>query len=151
LKWKDEHDKIRVALGSWQETLSNLGPHPRERRESRLEALRATTHSLKTSVMEHCLDEENVLFPALSTDKKSQIQVEEFHTAHERLAIDLGEFERQMTSYQLSGDPTVLLALSDRMIRELNQHLAAEESFFAQVYDSTGGSERSADLQVGTC
>lgn len=149
LKWKDEHDAIRAGLGAWQEVLLSLGMHPGEGRESALEALRTTTHSLKTTAMEHCLDEENVLFPVLATDNKSQTQVEEFRTAHERLAIDFGEFERQMSSFQLSGDPTVLFALSGRMIRELNQHLAAEESVWAQVYDSTGGSERSADLECG--
>ena len=36
-----------------------------------------------------------------------------------------------MASYQLSGDPTVLLTLGERIIRELNEHLAMEEAFAA--------------------
>jgi hypothetical protein len=43
----------------------------------------------------------------------------------------LGEFERQMASYQLSGDPTVLRSLGDRVIRELGEHISGEEEFAA--------------------
>jgi hypothetical protein len=43
------------------------------------------------------------------------------------LGIDLDKFERQMASYQLSGDPSVLLTVGQRIIRELTEHLAAEE------------------------
>jgi hypothetical protein len=41
----------------------------------------------------------------------------------------LDKFERQMASYQLSGDPTVLLTLGNRAIRELGEHLDGEEEF----------------------
>ena len=34
-----------------------------------------------------------------------------------------------MASYQLSGDPTVLLTIGERAIRELGEHLTAEEEF----------------------
>jgi hypothetical protein len=45
------------------------------------------------------------------------------------LGIDLDKFERQMASYQLSGDPSVLLTVGERTIRELGEHLAGEEEF----------------------
>jgi len=48
------------------------------------------------------------------------------------LGIDLDKFERQMVSYQLSGDPTVLLTMGERIIRELNEHLSGEEEFVIQ-------------------
>jgi len=41
--------------------------------------------------------------------------------------VDLDKFERQMVSYGLSKDPTVLLTLGARMIREMRTHLVAEE------------------------
>ena len=37
-----------------------------------------------------------------------------------------------MASYQLSGDPSVLLAVGERTIRELYAHLAREEEFAAR-------------------
>jgi hypothetical protein len=37
-----------------------------------------------------------------------------------------------MASYQLSGDPSVLLTVGERAIRELNEHLAREEEFVAR-------------------
>jgi hypothetical protein len=43
----------------------------------------------------------------------------------------LAEFERQMASYQISGDPTVLHSMGDRIIRELIEHLEEEERFTA--------------------
>jgi hypothetical protein len=48
------------------------------------------------------------------------------------LGIDLDKFERQMASYQLSGDPTVLRSIGERTIRELGEHLATEEEFAAK-------------------
>jgi hypothetical protein len=45
------------------------------------------------------------------------------------LGIDLDKFERQMASYQLSGDPVALLSMGERIIRELTAHLMAEEVF----------------------
>ena len=56
-------------------------------------------------------------------------KLQAFRDGHERLGIDLDKFERQMASYQLSGDPSVLLTLGERTIRELGEHLAMEEEF----------------------
>jgi hypothetical protein len=53
-----------------------------------------------------------------------------FRADHERFGVDLDKFERQMVSYGLSKDPTVLLNLGARMIREMRRHLEAEEQLW---------------------
>jgi hypothetical protein len=58
-------------------------------------------------------------------------KVQAFRKEHERFGMDLAEFERQMASYQISGDPTVLHSMGDRIIRELIEHLEEEERFTA--------------------
>jgi hypothetical protein len=37
-----------------------------------------------------------------------------------------------MASYQLSGDPSVLLSVGERTIRELTEHLVGEEQWVGQ-------------------
>ena len=64
---------------------------------------------------------------APSPDLAAKVQV--FRDEHERFGMDLAEFERQMASYHISGDPTVLHSMGDRVIRELKEHIAAEERF----------------------
>jgi hypothetical protein len=88
-------------------------------------------HFFKTYTMDHCRREEHALFYTLERNADSTAMIQAFRDRHERLGIDLGEFERQMASYQLSGDPTVLRSLGDRVIRELGEHIAAEEEFAA--------------------
>jgi hypothetical protein len=132
VKWREEHAKIRAALQDWQAILAGLDAHPGENlkeREAALAALRMTMHFFKTYAMDHCRREENAFFPTLPPNSDSAARIQAFRAGHERLGIDLGEFERQMASYQLSGDPTVLLSLGERTIRELNAHLVGEEAF----------------------
>jgi hypothetical protein len=57
-----------------------------------------------------------------------------FRAEHERFGVDLDKFERQMVSYGLSKDPTVLLTLGARMIREMRAHLEAEELLCFQCH-----------------
>jgi predicted phosphoadenosine phosphosulfate sulfurtransferase len=57
-----------------------------------------------------------------------------FRADHERFGVDLDKFERQMVSYGLSGDPTVLLTLGARMIREMRAHLKAEEQLCSGLF-----------------
>jgi hypothetical protein len=130
LKWLEEHAQIRAGLQDWRTILAGLALHrgdgPTER-QSALAALGMTMHFFKTFVIEHCRREETALFPALPKNADVTPQLQAFRTAHERLGIDLDKFERQMASYQLSGDPSVLLTVGQRIIRELTEHLAAEE------------------------
>jgi 2-iminoacetate synthase len=142
LRWRQEHARIRAALQDWQAILAGLTLHPGDDltdRQTALAALRMTMHFFKTYAMDHCHREENVFFQILAPNAESMTKLQAFRDGHERLGIDLDKFERQMASYQLSGDPSVLLTLGRRTIRELHEHLAAEEAF-AQWLSATGES-----------
>ena len=131
LKWREEHAKIRAALQDWQAILAGLTLHPGENpteRQAALAALRMTMHFFKTDVMDHCRREENAFFRTLEPGPGATAKLQEFRGGHERLGIDLDKFERQMASYQLSGDPGVLLTVGERVIRELGEHLGLEEA-----------------------
>jgi len=135
LKWQEEHAKIRMALQDWQAILAGLVLHPGENltdRQAALAALRMTLYFFKTYAIDHCRREENVLFRTFTARSDSTANLQAFRDEHERLGIDLDKFERQMASYQLSGDPSVLLTVGERTIRELNEHLAREEEFAAR-------------------
>ena len=139
--WQEEHTQIRGGLQDWQAILSGLALHRGEDvidRQSALAGLRMTMHFFKTFVIAHCRREENVFFPAFASLPEAAAHLEAFRAAHERLGVDLDKFERQMASYQLSGDPTVLLTIGDRTIRELTEHLAAEAEFANAMMNSIG-------------
>ncbi len=132
MKWREEHAKIRAALQDWQAILAGLALHPGENltdRQAALAALRMTMHFFKTYAMDHCRREENDFFRTIAPGPEATAKLQAFRDGHERLGIDLDKFERQMASYQLSGDPSVLLTLGERTIRELGEHLAGEEEF----------------------
>jgi len=134
VKWQEEHAKIRAALQDWQAILAGLALHPGENitdRQAALAALRMTMYFFKTYAMEHCRREENALFRTFAAGPDSTAKLQAFRDGHERLGIDVDRFERQMASYQLSGDPSVLLTLGERTIRELREHLDEEEEFAA--------------------
>ena len=135
LKWQEEHAKIRTALQDWQAILAGLALHRGEslpERQAAIAALRMTMYFFKTYVMDHCRREENAFFRTFAPSSDSKAKLQAFRDEHERLGIDLDKFERQMTSYQLSGDPSVLLAVGERVIRELDDHLSREEEFAAR-------------------
>ena len=132
VKWREEHAKIRAALQDWQAILAGLVLHPGENptdRQAALAALRMTMYFFKTYVMDHCRREENAFFRINAPSPEATAKLQAIRDGHERLGIDLDKFERQMASYQLSGDPSVLLTVGERAIRELNEHLAGEEEF----------------------
>lgn len=135
-KWREEHAKIRAALQDWQAILAGLAVHPGAdptERQSALAGLRMTMHFFKTYAVDHCRREENAFFRTFASNQNSFAKYQVFRDAHERLGIDIDKFERQMASYQLSGDPTVLLNLGERTIRELGEHLAGEEEFCGEA------------------
>ena len=124
-KWLAEHAEIRAGLEDWRATLAGLAFHSGEtdtEQQAALAALRTTMQFFKTFVIDHCRREETGLFRTFAPSEPQALRA-----AHERLAIDLDKFERQMASYELSGDPSVLLTVGERVIRELTVHLAAEE------------------------
>jgi 2-iminoacetate synthase len=146
VKWREEHAKIRAALQDWQAILAGLVLHPGENltdRQAALAALRMTMHFFKTYAMDHCRREEHAFSRTFAPSPDASAKLQAFRDEHERLGIDLDKFERQMTSYQLSGDPSVLLTVGERTIREVNEHLAGEEEFAARQFasrDSATGS-----------
>jgi 2-iminoacetate synthase len=129
-RWREEHAQIRAAAQDWQAILAVLHKDatPAER-QAALAALRMTLHFFKTFAMDHCHKEENSLFRTAAAQPGARAQIQDFRSAHERLGIDLDKFERQVASYQLSGDPVVLQTLGARVIRELGEHFTAEEEF----------------------
>jgi hypothetical protein len=97
--------------------------------------------------MDHCRREENGFFRMLAPGQDAA-RLQLFRDGHERLGIDLDKFERQMSSYQLSGDPGVLLPLGERVIRELGEHLAAEEECVKGVSSPSPLHERALRAEV---
>ena len=137
VRWQEEHAKIRAALQDWQAILAGLVLHPGENltdRQAALGALRMTMYFFKTYVMEHCRQEENAFFRTFAPSSEVTAKLQAFRGAHERLGIDLDKFERQMASFQLSGDPSVLLTVGERAIREFGEHLTLEEEFVASQH-----------------
>ncbi|MBZ5564294.1 MAG: hemerythrin domain-containing protein [Acidobacteriia bacterium] len=128
-RWNTAHREIRAHLDDWETILDRLAVREAGNAEhkSASAALSEVLHFFKTSAMAHCREEENELFPVLAQHEEDAAKLQSFRGAHERLGIDLDKFERQVISYDLSGDPSVLLTLGERIIRELRAHLDAEE------------------------
>ena len=114
------------------ERLSVNGRQPLEQ-----QAADATLHEIleyfKTVLTSHCRQEESELFPAFHRNAELTPKLAALRAEHERFGVDLDKFERQMVSYGLSKDPTVLLTLGARMIREMRGHLEAEEQLLPFV------------------
>jgi 2-iminoacetate synthase len=148
LRWREEHAKIRTALQNWQAILAGLVLHPGDNltdRQAALAALRMTMYFFKTFAMDHCRREENAFFRTLAPSPEATAKLQAFRDGHERLGIDLDKFERQMASYQLSGDPSVLLTIGERAIRELGEHLTGEEKLVGR--QAVAGDWASGTLQ----
>ena len=129
-KWAAEHAEIRVRLDDWRVVQSRLGVQGARVQDS-ITALRPLLEYFRTFVVSHCRHEETALFPRLDRDRQVMPQLDALRRDHERLGVDLDKLERQLISYGLSGDPSVLLTLGDRLIRELREHLDAEEELLA--------------------
>jgi len=128
-RWASEHAQLRARLQDWEmalERLSMNGSQPLERQAADA-SLREILEYLKTVLTTHCREEESELFPAFCEDAEASPKLACFRADHERFGVDLDKLERQMASYGLSKDPTVLLTLGARMIREMRAHLEAEE------------------------
>jgi hypothetical protein len=97
-------------------------------------SLREILEYFKTVLTSHCRKEESELFPAFHRDAELTLKLAAFRADHERFGVDLDRFERQMVSYGLSRDPTVLLSLGARMIREMRAHLEAEEQLSSSLF-----------------
>lgn len=121
-----EHGQIRARLADWELALDRLKSIPALERRTAAWALRDFLKFFETVVVGHCRYEESVVFASLDPQRE-ELQASKFRQEHERFGIDLDRFERQLTSYELSGDPTVLVTLGARIISEFRRHLEAEE------------------------
>jgi 2-iminoacetate synthase len=156
-RWIDQHTQLRARLQDWEMALDRLsvnGSPPLERQAADA-SLRELLDYFKTVLTTHCRQEESELFPAFRRDAEADSsraagqksgtwasptahrhdailsKLAAFRADHERFGVDLDKFERQMVSYGLSKDPTVLLTLGARMIREMRRHLDREEQFWS--------------------
>jgi len=128
-RWTSEHAQLRARLQDWEMALDRLstnGSQPLKRHAADA-ALREILQYFKTALTTHCREEESELFHAFGEDAEVSSKLVCFRADHERFGVDLDKFERQMVSYGLSKDPTVLLTLGARMIREMRVHFEAEE------------------------
>jgi 2-iminoacetate synthase len=125
----DEHAQVRARLQEWETALLQLSANGAQAAERRAAdaCLRESLEYFKTVLTAHCRREESESFPAFLEDAGAAPKLVALRAEHERFGVDLDKFERQMVSYGLSKDPTVLLSLGSRMIREMRAHLEAEE------------------------
>lgn len=135
-RWAEDHVRIRARLSDWQAMLSSLATLEAggtDLRHAVDASLRWILQFFKTFVIEHCREEERVLFQVLSQHPENAAFLERFWREHERFGVDLDKYERQLTSYSLSGDPGVLLTLGNRIILELQAHLDAEDALVCNL------------------
>ena len=135
-RWMDQHAQVRARLQDWEMVLDRLsmnGTQVLERRAADA-SLREILEYFKTVLTSHCRQEESELFPAFHQDAELTSKLASFRDEHERFGVDLDRFERQMVSYGLSKDPTVLLTLGTRVIREMRGHLEAEERLWSGLF-----------------
>lgn len=128
-----EHEEIRSRLGDWETAVAGLAHgegRSQDERHAATAALRRVLGYFQTSVIGHCRSEEAILSSPAARHLAGDSPLENFRREHERFGIDLDRFERQIASYELSGDPTVLRCLGERMIRDLRRHLASEDAVF---------------------
>jgi iron-sulfur cluster repair protein YtfE (RIC family) len=125
----EQHAQVRARLQDWEMALERLSTDGSRvvARQAADASLREILDYFKTVMTTHCRQEESELFPAFRRNAEVAAKLAAFRAEHERFGVDLDKFERQMVSYGLSKDPTVLLTLGTRMIREMRGHLEAEE------------------------
>jgi 2-iminoacetate synthase len=126
-----EHGEIRQRLSEWQAFSEGLQASPAHLRWVAAGELRERLRFFETSYIAHCRNEENAMQALASLSPEHETRIGQLRTEHERFAVDLDRLLRQVTSYEQSGDPTVLVTLGRRVISELGAHLDAEDRFFA--------------------
>ncbi|MBI1941071.1 MAG: hemerythrin domain-containing protein, partial [Acidobacteria bacterium] len=138
--WSSEHREIRARLDEWGSVLARLPSIPGSERQTAAWALWNVLRYFETRVVEHCRREETALFHATMDQIEDRGRVAALVQDHERFGVDLDRFHRQVTSYELSGDPTALLSLGGRIVRELRKHLDEEDALF--------GNRRGVDASI---
>ncbi len=126
-----EHEEIREQLGAWESFMETFVAKPPHLRWVTAEELRGHLSYFQGQYIRHCREEENAFQAMLAQKPEARSRITELYNAHERFAIDLDRFERQVTSYEQSGDTTVLVTLGGRVLREVREHLELEDRLFA--------------------
>ncbi len=139
------HREIQTHLDGWEEFLDKLQTASRYQRWVHSRELRELLRFFETTVIEHFRFEENVLFPSLAGTAERQAAAALLRHDHERFGIDLDRFQRQITSYEQSGDPTVLVTLGERVIRDFRYHLDQEEQLITSWSQVAPGRELNAN------
>jgi len=146
-RWRLEHELLRSRLADWEGLLGQLRELPAAdpgQRKVAVGQLREVLRFFETTGVEHFRREESGELARLARQNLPQERLAEFRAEHERFGIDLDRFARQVISYEQSGDPTVLVMLGGRMIRELREHLEAEERLSRRSAGLPEGEARSA-------
>lgn len=126
-----EHREIRLRLREWEAFLEKMRETPAHLRWIAAGELRKRLEFFQASYIQHCRHEENALQALEACAPEDAEQVSRLLSDHERFAVDLDRFLRQVVSYEQSGDPTALHTLGSRIIRELDAHLDHEDCLFA--------------------
>jgi 2-iminoacetate synthase len=125
--WVEAFDQLRDRLTDWEKALQGLrGNVPAERQEAAV-VMWCQLDYLKTVAVNHCRQAENALAITAMETAERKAQISDLRLYHERFGVDLDRFERQVASFALSGDPTVLLSVGSRILREFRSHLKGEE------------------------
>jgi 2-iminoacetate synthase len=127
-----EHWEIRAKLDDWESFLQSLRSKSSHHRWVAAAGLRERLRFFETTYIEHCRAEENLIQASLAEQPAGKARVAALCADHEHFAIDLDRFQRQIASYEQSGNPIALLMLGGRIISELREHLDAEDRWFAR-------------------
>jgi hemerythrin-like domain-containing protein len=134
-----EHDEVRLRLNEWESFLESMRATPQYLRRVAARELRDRLQFFETGYIDHCRKEEKVIERLRAVAPLNSTRAAQILTDHERFAVDLDRFQRQITSYEQSGDPTVLLTLGGRMIGELRQHIQFEDRLFVLPFSDLAG------------
>ncbi len=129
------HWEVRAKLDEWESFLETLHTTSAHLRWVMAGKLRERLQFFETTYIDHCRDEESVLQASLKEKPEGRERVAALCADHEHFAVDLDRFRRQVASYEQSGNPTVLLMLGGRMVRELREHLESEDRYFSKWLD----------------
>ncbi len=128
-QWAGEREQVLRQVDQFEAWLSRLAGTPSGQSQAATAELRVFLKAFEAAAVEPCRQVEPVL--TMSANEKEQSELLAYH---ERLGIDLDKFDRQIASYQLSGDPIVLLMVGKRIVREFREHLAIERELLASRF-----------------
>jgi 2-iminoacetate synthase len=126
-EWTRGYVQVCRRLDDFEARLSELSTAADARRQATAEEWRTFLKAFEAVAIEPCRKVEPVLATCTDESRRSELLA-----YHERFGIDLDKFDRQISSYELSGDPTVLLMIGKRILWELREHLAMERELLSE-------------------